>query len=132
MSITSRPKSAPLTRPTSFSVSKPIKNILQQRIQGTVTPIPDKSSQQHSKSVTADLTNSNSITSNLDSQKQHNTMDEMRSPRINIGITLDSRLRKTPVFDLLRSTTMESSTLEPQRLNRINSFKHSFIPIARF
>ena len=28
--------------------------------------------------------------------------------RINIGITLDSRLRKTPVFDMLRSTMMES------------------------
>lgn len=40
--------------------------------------------------------------------------------RINIGITLDSRLRKTPVFDMLRSTMMESP----------RSMKNSFI--ARF
>ncbi|UJR16138.1 hypothetical protein I4U23_003049 [Adineta vaga] len=62
-----------------------------------------------------------------------NTVDEQRrSPRINIGITLDSRLRKTPVLDMLRSTTMQSDLNESQHLHRTNSFKYSSIPIARF
>ena len=33
------------------------------------------------------------------------------TPRINIGITLDSRLRKTPVLQMLRSSTMESLSI---------------------
>jgi hypothetical protein len=54
------------------------------------------------------------------------------SSRIDIGITLDSRLRRTPVLDMLRSTTMHSDIIEPQQFNRTNSLRHSFVPIARF
>ena len=62
-----------------------------------------------------------------------NTSDEQRrNSRIYIGITLDSRLRKTPVLDMLRSTTMQSDISESQQLHRTNSFKLSSIPIARF
>jgi len=46
--------------------------------------------------------------------------DRISNSRINIGITLDSRLRKTPVFDMLRSTMMESTKT------------YSSKPIARF
>ena len=52
-----------------------------------------------------------------------NDDDQTTNSRINIGITLDSRLRKTPVFDMLRSTMMESP-----RSNR----SASHLPIARF
>jgi hypothetical protein len=71
-------------------------------------------------------------TSSTDDEKLNNPIDEIRNSRINIGITLDSRLRKTPVFDMLRSTTMQSDIIEPQRLNRTYSLRHSFVPIARF
>ena len=79
-----------------------------------------------------DSDDNNNTTSSTDDDKMKNRIDHTRSPRINIGITLDSRLRKTPVLDMLRSTTMESDTLEPQRFNRTYSLKNSFIPIARF
>ena len=58
-------------------------------------------------------------------------VDQLTSPRINIGITLDSRLRKTPVLDMLRSTTMESLVTESFFLKRTNSLKPS-VSIARF
>ncbi|CAF1017793.1 unnamed protein product [Adineta ricciae] len=62
-----------------------------------------------------------------------NTSDEQRrNSRINIGITLDSRLRKTPVLDMLRSTTMQSDISESQQFHRTNSFKFSSTPVARF
>jgi len=112
----SRPKSAPLI---DQSPSKPMKTILQR-------PIQNKSSPLRSKSVTFEW--ENNISSTTDDEK----INHPQNSRINIGITLDSRLRKTPVLDMLRSTTMEFDTLEPQRFNRTYSLKNSFIPIARF
>ncbi|CAF3408777.1 unnamed protein product [Rotaria sp. Silwood1] len=132
ISIKSRPKSAPLTDQLSFTSSLSTKILLQQPIHNISTPISNKSSQLCSKSLTYEWKNSNNDTSNTDDEKLNNTMNQTRSPRINIGITLDSRLRKTPVLDMLRSTTMQSDIIEPQRLKRTNSFRHGFIPIARF
>ena len=51
------------------------------------------------------------------------SINQISNSRINIGITLDSRLRKTPVFDMLRSTMMES-----QHSNKT----YSFPLVARF
>ncbi|CAF2516713.1 unnamed protein product [Rotaria sp. Silwood2] len=132
ISITSRPKSAPLTDQSLFSPSKPTKILSQQPIHNTSTPISNKSLQLCSKSLTYERENSNNDMPNTEDQKMNNTMNQIRSPRINIGITLDSRLRKTPVLDMLRSTTMRSDIIEPQRMNRTNSFRHAFIPTARF
>ena len=84
--------------------------------------IPHQSSRLRSKSVTFEWEKSN-----IDHEKIQTS-----TPRINIGITLDSRLRRTPVLDMLRSTTMQSDTIEPQRFNRTNSLKYHFVPIARF
>ncbi|CAF0842595.1 unnamed protein product [Rotaria sordida] len=132
ISMTSRPKSAPLTDQSSLSLWKPTEILPQQRIHNTSTPISYKSSQLCSKSLTYELENSNNDTLNTDDEKINNTVNQIRSPRINIGITLDSRLRKTPVLDMLRSTTMQSDIIEPKQLNRTNSLRHTFIPIARF
>ena len=127
---TRRPLSAPLVDQTI----KPTKGILQRRSNGTLTPIPNKSPRKRSKSVTFECyheENNNNISSTDEDQTQ-NLIDHSRSPRINIGITLDSRLRKTPVLDMLRSTTMESDLIEPRQLNRTTSLRQPFLPIARF
>ena len=65
-----------------------------------------------------------------DDQEEKDRMQ--RSPRINIGITLDSRLRKTPVLDMLRSTEMESPPADATTLNRSNSFRSPSVCVARF
>ena len=126
--ITRRPLSAPLVDQTI----KPTKGILQRRINGTITPIPNKSPRKRSKSVTFECYSENHNTSSTDEDKFQYQIDHTRSPRINIGITLDSRLRKTPVLDMLRSTTMESDVNEPKQLNRTTSLRQPFLPIARF
>jgi hypothetical protein len=123
-----RPLSAPLVDQTI----KPTKGILQRRINGTITPIPNKSSRKRSKSVTFECHDVDNNTSSTDDDKNQNLIDYTRSPRINIGITLDSRLRKTPVLDMLRSTTMESDLIEPRQLNRTTSLRQPFLPMARF
>jgi len=130
--LTSRPKSVPLIDQSLSITSKPTKNILQQSIHDTIIPISNKSSPLRSKSVTFGWENYNNDTSSTDDEKINNSIDQTRNSRINIGITLDSRLRKTPVLDMLRSTTMQSDIIEPQQLNRTYSLRHSSIPIARF
>ena len=95
----SRPKSATLFNP--------------------ILSISSNSSKLRSKSVTFDWENSST-----DDEENMNISNQHDNSRINIGITLDSRLRKTPVLDMLRSTTM--------RLNRTDSFRYSSTPIARF
>jgi hypothetical protein len=126
--INRRPLSAPLVDQTI----KPTKGILQRRINGTITPIPNKSLRKRSKSVTFECHSDSNNTSSTDDDKITNLIDHTRSPRINIGITLDSRLRKTPVLDMLRSTTMETDLFEPRQLNRTTSLRQPFLPIARF
>jgi hypothetical protein len=128
VTMTRRPLSAPLVDPTI----KPTKGILQRRINGTITPIPDKSPRKRSKSVTFECCSDDINTSGTDDDKIKSLIDHPRSPRINIGITLDSRLRKTPVLDMLRSTTMESDSIEPRQINRTNSLKQPFLLMARF
>jgi len=129
ITTTRRPVSAPLVDQTI----KPMKGILQRRINGTVTPIPNKSLRKRSKSVTFEChSDDNNNTSSTDDDRMKNRIDHTRSPRINIGITLDSRLRKTPVLDMLRSTTMELDLIEPRQLNRTTSLRQPFLPIARF
>jgi hypothetical protein len=128
ITIARRPLSAPLIDQTI----KPTKGILQRRINGTVTPIPNKSSRKRSKSVTFECHSDENNTSSTDDDKIKNLIDHTPSPRINIGITLDSRLRKTPVLDMLRSTTMESDLIEPRQLNRTTSLRQPFLPMARF
>jgi len=123
-----RPLSAPLVDPTT----KPTKGILHRRVNDTVTPIPNKSSRKRSKSVTFECNSDDNNTSSTDEDKIKNSFDHTRSPRINIGITLDSRLRKTPVLDMLRSTTMKSDLIEPGQLNRTTSLRQQFLPMARF
>lgn len=126
---TRRPLSAPLVDQTS----KPTKGILQRRANGSMTPILNKSLRKRSKSVTFECHRDElNSTSSTDEEKLAYLVDHPRSPRINIGITLDSRLRKTPVLDMLRSTTMESDLLEPRQLNRTTSFRQTVLPIARF
>jgi hypothetical protein len=115
LTVTSRPKSVPLAEH-----SLPF-TLLPQSIHRTVTPVA------RNQPLAVDWED--------DDHDVLNTTDEheqRRSPRINIGITLDSRLRKTPVLDMLRSTTMQSDLNESQQLHRTSSFKHSFTPIARF
>ena len=123
-----RPLSAPLVDQTI----KPTKGILQRRINGTMTPIPNKSLRKRSKSVTFECYSDDHNTSSTDDDKFKNIIDHTPSPRINIGITLDSRLRKTPVLDMLRSTTMETDLFEPKQLNRTTSLRQPFLPMARF
>jgi hypothetical protein len=125
ITINQRPLSAPLVDQTI----KPTKGILQRRINGTLTPIPSKSSRKRSKSVTFDChgDDNNNNTSSTDDDKINNLIDHTRSPRINIGITLDSRLRKTPVLEMLRSTTMESDLIELRQLNRTTSLRQPFV-----
>ena len=130
--IVSRPKSASLTNQLPLLTSKSTKHILQEPIQDTITSIADKSSQLRSKSVTFGWTNSINNVSNTENEKLNNELDHNQYPRINIGITLNSRLRKTPVLDMLRSTTMETYTSESQHLNRTNSLRHSAVRFARF
>lgn len=126
---TRRPLSAPLVDPTN----KPTKGILHRRANGSMTPILNKPPRKRSKSVTFECHREEmNITSSTDEEKMNNLLDHPRSPRINIGITLDSRLRKTPVLDMLRSTTMESDLLELRQLNRTSSFRQTVLPIARF
>ncbi|CAF0790820.1 unnamed protein product [Rotaria sordida] len=126
--ITRRPVSAPLVDQTI----KPTKGILQRRINGTITPISNKSLRKRSKSVTFECHSDDNNTSSADDDKVKNLIDHTRSPRINIGITLDSRLRKTPVLDMLRSTTMESDLIDPRQLNRTTSLRQPYLPMARF
>jgi hypothetical protein len=128
MPINQRPLSVPLVE----QIIKPMKGILQRRIHGTITPILNKSSRKRSKSVTFECHRDDNHTSSTDDDKIQNLMDYTPSPRIDIGITLDSRLRKTPVLDMLRSTTMESDLIEPRQLNRTTSLRQSFLPMARF
>ncbi len=129
ITITRRPLSAPLVDLTI----KPTKGILQRRINSTITPVPNKSLRKRSKSVTFEChSDENNNTSSADDDQIQNLIDHTRSPRINIGITLDSRLRRTPVLDMLRSTTMESDLIEPRQLNRTTSLRQSFLPMARF
>ncbi len=123
---TSRPKSAPLMDQLSLVGLKSTKNILHQPTHDTNMHISDKSSQLYSKLEWQNYNN------DILDKQINDTIDRTPSSRINIGITLDSRLRKTPVLDMLRSTTMRSDIIEQQSLNRTNSLKHSFIPIARF
>ena len=126
--MTRRPLSAPLID----QKMKPTKGILQRRINGTVTPISDTSARKRSKSVTFDCHSDDHNTSSTDDEKLKSLIDHRRSPRINVGITLDSRLRKTPALDMLRSTTMESNSMEPKQLNRTTWSRKTFLPIARF
>jgi hypothetical protein len=101
---TSRPKSVPINN------SLLSKSIFQRSFQHTIRP----------KSTNFARRNSNhDITSTDDDKPIHQLSDS----RINIGITLDSRLRKTPVFNMLRSTMMEI-----QHSNKT----YSFPSIARF
>jgi hypothetical protein len=123
---TSRPKSAPLIDQLSLVTLNSAKNILHQPTHDT------NISQLYSTPVTFEWQNYNNDILNTIDKQINDTIDRTPSSRINIGITLDSRLRKTPVFDMLRSTTMRSDIIEQQSLNRTNSLKHSFIPIARF
>ncbi|UJR30543.1 hypothetical protein I4U23_018073 [Adineta vaga] len=125
---TQRPVSVPLMEQTI----KPTKGILQRRAHGTITPIPNKSLRKRSKSVTFECHADDNHTSSTDEDKSKHFINHLRTPRINIGITLDSRLRKTPVLDMLRSTTMESDFLEPKQLNRTTSLRQPFLPMARF
>ncbi|CAF0854541.1 unnamed protein product [Adineta ricciae] len=125
---TQRPVSVPLMEQTV----KPTKGILQRRLHGTITPVQNKSTRKRSKSVTFECHVDENYTSSADEDKNKHLTDHLRSPRINIGITLDSRLRKTPVLDMLRSTAMESDFLEPRQLNRTTSLRQPFIPMARF
>jgi len=129
---TSRPKSAPLIDQLSLVALNSTKNILHQPTNDTNIHTSDKSSQLYSKPVLFDWQNYNNDILNTMDKQINDTIDRTPSSRINIGITLDSRLRKTPVLDMLRSTTMRSDIIEQQGLNRTNSLKHSFIPIARF
>ena len=130
MPIVRRPVSAPLAEQTL----KPTKGILQRRSNGTVTPVPNKSLRKRSKSVTFECYSDEqqTSTSSTDDDGMEHGIDPARSPRINIGITLDSRLRKTPALDMLRSTTMISNQLEPKQLERASSFRQSVLPVARF
>lgn len=127
--MTRRPVSAPLIDLTM----KPTKGILQRRINGTVTPVSNKSSRKRSKSVTFECHEDEiNNTSSTDDDKINYFNENLPSPRINIGITLDSRLRKTPVLDMLRSTTMEIDILESKQINTPTSMKQPFLPMARF
>jgi len=123
---TSRPKSAPLIDQLSLVALNSTKNILHQPTHDT------NISQLYSTPLTFEWQNYNNDILNTRDKQINDTIDRTPSSRINIGITLDSRLRKTPVLDMLRSTTMRSDIIEQQSLNRTNSLKHSFIPIARF
>lgn len=128
-----RPKSAPTIDQTASSLLKSKNIILQQKSTNNRLPLPlQRSSKIYSKSVTFQSENSQNHTLNTNDENINTTLNQARSRRINIGITLDSRLRKTPVLDMLRSTTMQSDLIEPQHLNRMNSLGRSFIPIARF
>ena len=128
-----RPLSAPLVDQTS----KPTKSILQRRPNSTVTPTASKSLRKRSKSVTFECHSENEndqVTSDTEEERiQCSIENRTRGPRINIGITLDSRLRRTPALDMLRSTTMETEpSPKPNDFNRTNSFRQTFLPIARF
>lgn len=128
LAIARRPLSAPLV---DLSI-KPTKGILQRRVNGTITPVSNKSTRKRSKSVTFDCHSDDNNTSSADDDRIKNLSDFTQSPRINIGITLDSRLRKTPVLDMLRSTAMESDLIEPRQLNRTTSLRQTYLPMARF
>lgn len=74
----------------------------------------------------------NENASSDDAEDKHNIIDPATSPRINIGITLDSRLRKTPVLDMLRSTTMESITVESPTMKRTSPYRSPSVIAVRF
>ncbi|CAM4775831.1 unnamed protein product [Rotaria magnacalcarata] len=119
-SMTSRPKS-----PTNTN--------LQQTIHDKVPSVSNKSSQPSVKTLDYEWDNSNSDVSYTDEEDTNTSLNQTQTPQINIGITLDSRLTKTPVLDMLRSTTMRSERIaSQQRLNRTFSLRHGVIPIARF
>lgn len=127
------PTRRPLSAPLVDQRTKPTKGILQRRSNGSITPIHNKSPRKRSKSVTFECHHDDlNGTSSTDEEKIIHLIDHTRSPRINIGITLDSRLRKTPVLDMLRSTTMESDLIEPRTFNRTTSLRQTFVPVARF
>ncbi|CAF0791401.1 unnamed protein product [Adineta steineri] len=119
---TSRPKSVPANDQLPFTSAK-------QSIHSTIIPMSDKTLQLCSKPLIFECENYNNDILNITDEQINDTFNQIRTPRINIGITLNSRLRKTPVLDMLRSTTMQTD----KSLNRTNSCKQSSsIPIARF
>ncbi|CAF3364717.1 unnamed protein product [Rotaria socialis] len=133
ISIASRPKSVPLIDPLVFSSSKPTNVNLQQTIHDKVPSLSNRSSQPSVKTLDYEWENSNNDVSYTDEEDVNTSLNQTQTPRINIGITLDSRLTKTPVLDMLRSTTMRSERIaSQQRLNRTFSLRHGVIPIARF
>jgi hypothetical protein len=86
----------------------------------------------HDDKRTYTLSNTDDDDDDDDDDRVHTIIDEQQTPRINIGITLDSRLRKTPVLDMLRSTAMESTIMNSLPLKRTDSFRPSSLSIARF
>ncbi|CAF0872622.1 unnamed protein product [Didymodactylos carnosus] len=78
----------------------------------------------------------------------YHTRDGTRSPKLNIGITLDSRLRKTPVLEMIRSSAMpEEKLCDPELIDLLkrtsslrransyitaNTYNIPVAPIARF
>lgn len=128
VSLRPRSRSTPLADPSLFSPSKSV-NITSEQPTHSVA---NKSSHPFSKSATYEWENSNTCTQNTGGQDSNMSANENETQRINIGITLDSRLRKTPVLDMLRSTAMQSDIIEPTTFNRTNSLRHGIVPTARF
>ena len=132
-----RPLSAPLVDPSM----KPTKGILQRRPTSSLTPVANKSPRKRSKSVTFDChtdeeddADDGQLTSSTDDDRIRQQLNyHRRSPRINIGITLDSRLRKTPALEMLRSTMMEPAlAIQPIHIDRSSSLRQPALPVARF
>ena len=126
----------PLSAPLVDQSLKPTKGILQRRPTSSLTPIANKSPRKRSKSVTFDChtDDDDQLTSSTDDDRIRQQMNHhRRSPRINIGITLDSRLRKTPALEMLRSTMMEPDLgIPPIHIDRSSSLRQPFLPVARF
>lgn len=136
----------PLSAPLVDQNQKPTKSILHRRPNSTMPPVLNKSPRKRSKSVTFEFNQSDGEVDGQDdfeNDQFHSALDDGKIPfiidehqrtrRINIGITLDSRLRRTPALDMLRSTAMEEDCrIETNSLNRRNSVRENFVPIARF
>jgi hypothetical protein len=124
----------PLSAPLVDRSSKPTKGILQRRVNSNIIPAQCKLTRKRSKSVTfecyTDDDDARPTISTINDDSIQQRVDHTTSPRINIGITLDSRLRRTPALDMLRSTTMQSDVLVES--NATDCQRQIIVPMARF
>ena len=105
------------------------KCVIQRSKRNSITPMTNPSLREQTTQSAAETDPANDPTaSGTDDDPFASPLHHAPSPRINIGITLDSRLRKTPVLDMLRSTTMES----PRSSTQTSPRRQTPLSIARF